>query len=226
MLISYIRTIILYLLLIGTVRAMGKRQIGEMEPAEFVVTMLLANLAAVPMQDNGIPLLSGIVPILTILALQLILAVLSMWSVPVRRVLCGRPEILIRDGRLDQAALRRSRFTADELTELLRQQNVTDLTTVQYAILETNGSLSTLLYPKYAPASAKDAGVQTAPLELPVTIISDGHLMRRNLTLAGVDETWVQSKLREQQLRLQDVFLMTREPSGKLYLIRKERADQ
>ncbi len=225
-LIAYIRSIVLYLLLILVVRLMGKRQIAEMEPAEFVVTMLLANLAAVPMQDNGIPLVSGIVPIVTILAMELILAVLSMRSVTFRRLFCGRPEILIREGKIDQAALRRSRITADELTELLRQKDITDLTTIQYAILETNGMLSTLLYPKHSPAAAKDAGVQVKERVLPVTIISDGHLMQKNLPLAGVNRSWVEEKLRQQQLQLRDVFLMTLEPGGKLYLARKERRAQ
>ena len=120
MLLSYLRTICLYLVLILVVRLMGKRQIGEMEPAEFVVTMLIANLAAIPMQDSGIPLLSGLVPILTVLGVQLILAVASMRFISFRRLLCGKPVILIREGTIDQTNLRRARITLDELTEHLR----------------------------------------------------------------------------------------------------------
>ena len=122
MLLSYLRTICLYLVLILVVRLMGKRQIGEMEPAEFVVTMLIANLAAIPMQDSGIPLLSGLVPILTVLGVQLILAVASMRFISFRRLLCGKPVILIREGTIDQTNLRRARITLDELTEHLREK--------------------------------------------------------------------------------------------------------
>ena len=141
MLLSYLRTICLYLVLILVVRLMGKRQIGEMEPAEFVVTMLIANLAAIPMQDSGIPLLSGLVPILTVLGVQLILAVASMRFISFRRLLCGKPVILIREGTIDQTNLRRARITLDELTEHLREREVLDLGQVQYAILETNGQI-------------------------------------------------------------------------------------
>ena len=160
MLLSYLRTICLYLVLILVVRLMGKRQIGEMEPAEFVVTMLIANLAAIPMQDSGIPLLSGLVPILTVLGVQLILAVASMRFISFRRLLCGKPVILIREGTIDQTNLRRARITLDELTEHLREREVLDLGQVQYAILETNGQISVFPYPQYKPASAKDAGLR------------------------------------------------------------------
>lgn len=158
MLLSYLRTILLYLILILVVRLMGKRQIGEMEPAEFVVTMLIANLAAIPMQDSGIPLLSGLVPILTVLGVQLILAVASMRFIAFRRLLCGKPVILISEGKIDQVNLRRARITLDELTEHLRERRSWIWARCQYAILETNGQISVFPYPQYKPASAKDAG--------------------------------------------------------------------
>ena len=224
MLIAYIRSILLYLILIVSVRLMGKRQIGEMEPSEFVVTMLLANLASIPMQDVGTPLLSGVVPILTVLALELMLSVLSMRSVRLRRLFCGKPEILLENGVIDQAALRRSRITADELSELLRQQGVTDLKTVQYAILETNGNLSVLPLPRFVPASAQDAGVPVPVRSLPVTLISDGRLVTDNLPEAGVTEAWVQDYLRAAKLEQKEVFLLTREPTGAVYLAKKEKA--
>ena len=155
MLLSYIRTVLLYLVLIAVVRLMGKRQIGEMEPAEFVVTMLVANLAAIPMQDGGIPLYTGLVPILTVLGVELILSGLCMCSVKFRRLLCGKPVILIQNGTILRQNLRRTRVTLDELTEMLRQQNILRPETVQYAILETNGILSVFPFPKYKPASAR-----------------------------------------------------------------------
>ena len=154
MLVSFARAVILYLALILVIRLMGKRQLGQMEPTEFVVTMLIADLASVPMQDEGIPLLSGLIPILVVLAIELLLSVLVYHSVPMRRFFCGKPVVLMHDGKLEQQNLRKTRVTPDELTEFLRLQGVTDLTTVQYAILETNGSISTLLYPKHQPATA------------------------------------------------------------------------
>ena len=147
MFISFLRTLILYPLLLLVVRLMGKRQLGQMEPAEFVVAMLLADLAAVPMQDIGIPLLSGLLPILTVLALELLLAIASLRSIRLRQLLCGRPVILVEDGQIQQLNLKRTRVTLDELTEHLRQKDVTDITTVKYAILETDGNLSVLLHP-------------------------------------------------------------------------------
>ena len=135
MLISFLRTIILYLLLIASIRLMGKRQLGEMEPTEFVVTMLVANLAAVPMQESGIPLLAGAVPILVVLAMELLLSVLSYHSIRFRRLVCGKPVILIENGKLIQRNLQKTRVTPDELTEYLRLQGVVDLAQVKYAIL-------------------------------------------------------------------------------------------
>ena len=147
MLISLIRAVILYLALILVVRLMGKRQLGEMEPMEFVVTMLIANLAAVPMQETGTPLLAGLLPILVVLSVELVLSVLTYRSVGMRRFLCGKPVILIENGRLLQQNLKKTRVNTDELAEYLRIQGVTDLSQVQYAILETSGAISTFLYP-------------------------------------------------------------------------------
>ena len=124
MLLSYMRTIILYLVLVAVIRLMGKRQVGQMEPSEFVVTMLIANLASIPMQDGGIPLYSGLVPILTVLGVELILTALSMRFVPFRKLLCGRPVILIENGKILQQNLRSTCITLDELTELLRGKDV------------------------------------------------------------------------------------------------------
>ena len=134
MLLSFLRTMFLYLVLIAAVRLMGKRQIGQMEPAEFVVTMLIANLAAIPMQDGGISLFSGLSPILTVLGMQLVLAVASLRWISFRRLLCGKPVILIAEGKIQQDNLRRTRLTLDELSEHLRQQGALDMSTVQHTI--------------------------------------------------------------------------------------------
>ncbi len=223
MLLTIVRTMILYTALILSVRLMGKRQIGEMEPMEFVVTMLISNLASIPMQDMGIPLAWGIAPILTVLALQLILAVLSMWNIPFRRMLCGKPVILIDEGRINQRNLVRTRITLDELTEYLRQREILDLSTVQYAILETNGQISVFLYPQYAPASAAEAGIRVKQQSLPVTIISDGILLEENLSMIGKDRPWLTEVLKSKGCSLSGTLLLTVDASGKVFFVRKEK---
>jgi len=209
LLLSYLRTLFLYLLLLLTVRLMGKRQVGQMEPSEFVVTMLVANLAAIPMQDSGIPLYSGAVPILTILGAELLLSVISLRSIRFRRLLCGKPVILIENGRILRDNLKKTRVTLDELSGHLREKEVLDPRAVQYAILETNGNLSVFPYPKERPASARDAGVTVRKQYLPITIISDGHLLSDNLALAGKDGAWLQRVLREHCSTLSDTWLLT-----------------
>ena len=134
-----------------------------------------------------------------------------------RRFLCGKPVILIENGRLLQQNLKKTRVNTDELAEYLRMQGVTDLSQVQYAILETSGAISTFLYPKYEPAPAKDAGIQVSARKLPITVIAAGRLMRQNLPLLGRDEAWVQEILKNYNCRVQDVYLLTSEPDGKLY---------
>lgn len=222
MILSYLRTLLLYMVLIFCVRLMGKRQIGEMEPAEFVVTMLLANLAAIPMQDGAIPLYSGLVPILTVLGMELVLSGLIMHSVVFRRFLCGKPVILINNGKILQENLRRTRVTLDELTGHLREKDVLDIRTVQYAILETDGSLSVFPYPKERPASAKDAGIHPKQQFLPVTIIEDGYLSQENLKQAGKDESWLNQVLRENNAEAQETLLLTVDAADKVLWLGKE----
>lgn len=222
MLLSYIRTIILYGILIVVVRLMGKRQLGEMEPAEFVVAMLIADLASIPMQDPGLPLLSGLVPILTVLGLQLLLSVASLRSVGFRRLMCGKPVILVDEGKIQFQNLLRARITLDELSEHFREKDVLDISTVQYAILETNGQISVFPYPKYRPASAKDPGIQAGKQSLPVTIISDGKVLEKNLVLSHRNHTWLDSTLRAKGSTLADTLLLTVDGNGKICHIPRE----
>ena len=209
MLLSYIRSIILYLVLIATIRLMGKRQIGQMEASEFVVTMLVANLASIPMQDGGIPLFSGIVPILTVLGVELLLSALCLRSIWLRKVFCGKPVILIENGRILRENLEKTRVTLDELSGHLREKDVLDPRSVQYAILETNGNLSVFPYPKERPATAKEAGIPVKKQHLPVTIISDGHLLRDNMAFAGKTEDWLKRVLDARHSNVADTWLLT-----------------
>lgn len=222
MIVSYIRTILLYLLLVLAIRLMGKRQIGQMEPSEFVVTMLLANLAAIPMQDGAIPLYSGLVPILTVLGLELLLSGLFLCSVWLRRGFCGKPVILIENGRILQENLRKTRVNLDELTSQLRLKDILDLRTVQYAILETSGGLSVFPYPDHTPASARDAGIHPKKIHLPVTLVEDGYLFRENLKKAGKDSAWVEKVLKSHQVPLDGTLLLTVDEADQVVLVRKE----
>ena len=223
MILSFFRTTVLYILLIAVIRLMGKRQIGQMEPSEFVVTMLAANLAAIPMEDSGIPLYSGVVPIVTVLGVELVLSGISMGSVRFRRILCGKPVILIENGRILRENLLKTRVTLDELTGHLREKDVLDLTTVQYAILETNGNLSVFLYPAEAPASAKEAGIVPKPRYLPVTIIEDGVLMDENMQKAGKDESWVRRVLGDRRASIPGTWLLTVDREDHVFWLGKER---
>lgn len=214
MILSYVRTAILYLVLIAVVRLMGKRQVGQMEPSELVVAMLVADLASIPMQNEGLPLFSGVVPILTVLGLELVLSALSASSIRLRRLLCGKPVILIENGHLIQENLRKTRITVDELTGHLRLKDVLDLNTVQYAILETSGDLSVFLFPEHRPASAGEAKVKTQPQGLPVSLIEDGKLMKQNLPFAKKDTAWVQNTLKKKKSTVKDTFLLTVDENG------------
>lgn len=216
MLVSFARTVILYLVLTAGMRLLGKRQIGQLEPSEFVVSMLIADLAAVPMQNTGIPLLSGLVPMVTVLGLGLVFSGITMVSVPLRRLLCGRPIILIDNGRLNQGNLRLTRITLDELTGHLRQKDVLDIATVQYAILETDGSLSVFPYPE-APED------QPKKQHLPVTVIEDGYLCADSLKKVGKDENWLRKVLQEKDASVSSTFLLTVDGAGRVNWLGKEK---
>ena len=219
MILSYVRTIILYLALIISVRLMGKRQVGQMEPSEFVVTMLVANLASIPMQDEGIPLFSGLVPILTVLGVELVLAGLTLKSIFVRRLLCGKPVILIENGNILQSNLRKTRVTMDELAGHLREKDVLDISSVQFAILETNGNLSVFPYPKERPAPAAEAGIQTKKQYLPITIIEDGYVSKENLQEAGKDAAWLDRVLAQRKTSRKETLLLTVDKSDHIMWI-------
>ena len=224
MILAYIRTIILYLLVMLSVRLMGKRQIGQMEASEFVVAMLIADLAAVPMQDGSIPLLSGVVPLLTVLALEVIMSFLILKSIRFRKFLCGKPVILIDNGKVIQESLRSTRITMDELTSHLRQKDVLTISDVQYAILETDGNLSVFPYASRRPASAREAKVRVQRQSLPVTVINDGVLSRQDLNRAGKDIAWLRSILGQHKARQETTLLLTVDEEDNVVWIGKSQA--
>lgn len=224
MVTAFIRTIILYLILIIGLRLTGKRQIGELEPIELVLTMLLSDLASVPMQDFGIPLLNGLVPIITLLSLSTLFSYFSMRSMRFRSLVCGEPAIIIREGKLLQDVMRHNRLTLDELLEELRSQGISDLDDVKYAILETSGQLSVLLRADRQPVTAQQLSHEVKDdVFLPTVIINDGRLLRSNLKEIGLDEAWLRQQLSTQHLSdTRDVFLLSVDPSGKVVCLPKE----
>ena len=222
MILSYIRTIVLYLVLIFCIRLMGKRQNGQMEPSEFVVTMMVANLATIPMEDEGVPLYIGLVPMLTILGTELLLSGATLRSIKLRKLLCGKPVILIENGRILQENLRATRVTLDELSGHLREKDVLDIRAVQYAILETNGNLSVFPIPAEMPASAREAGNHPKDRFLPVTVISDGKLLRQNLQYAAKDEAWVHKVLGEYRASIAGTWLLTVDKADHVVWLGKE----
>ncbi len=187
-----------------------------------MVTMLVANLATIPMQDGGVPLFFGIVPIVTVLGLELVLSYLSLRSVRLRKLLCGKPVILIENGNILQGNLRKTRLTLDELTGHLREKDVLDLRAVQYAILETNGNLSVFPYPQERPATAAEAGIPAQKQYIPLTVISDGVLMKENLQKTGKDLGWVNKVLAKQGASVRSTWLLTVDGADNIVFYPKE----
>ncbi|MCC8182445.1 MAG: DUF421 domain-containing protein [Clostridiales bacterium] len=223
MIVAFIRTVVLYLLIIAGIRVMGKKQVGELEPTELVLAMLISDLAAVPMQDFGIPLLFGVVPIITLLCLTMILSVLTMKSRRLRLLLCGRPSILVEKGKILQSELSRNRMTPEELLEELRLQGITDLSLVRYAILETGGRISALLYADQQPATARQLSLAPEEPGLPLTVIEDGHVRHENLRRRGLNLAWLEKELSRQGVpSAKEVYLMTVDENLGVYLARKE----
>lgn len=224
MMTAFVRTVILYFLIMTGLRLMGKRQIGELEPGELVLTMMISDLATVPMQDFGIPLLAGVIPILTLLALSMLLSQLSLTSLRFRALACGTPSVLIREGVLQQEAMRKNRYTLDELLEELRGQGITGVEEVKYAVLENSGHLSVLPWAKHQPPTAEALGMKTEEdMTLPVVLVNDGRLLRRNLEARGLDGAWLREALRKEGLTShREAFLLTVDERGTVACVKKE----
>lgn len=221
---AFFRTLILYFILMVGLRLMGKRQIGELEPSELVLTLIISDLAAVPMQDFGIPLVNGVFPIVTLLCVSMLLSFVSLKSIRFRGLICGYPTVIIRDGKVLQRNMARNRFTVDELLEQLRSQGYSDLTAVKYAVLETSGQVSVLPYTKDSPVTPQVMNMTVQDdVTLPVLVINDGHIMSENLSASGYDAVWLDKQLKERRLTSpRQVFLMTVDEAGAVTCVAKE----
>ena len=223
MAISIFRTIIIYTALLVSMRLMGKRQLGEMELSEFVVASLIADLAAHPLQDIGIPMINGLVPIFTLFCCEVLIAGLTLKSVRLRTLLFGKPSMLIVRGQICQQEMHANRFTADELMQELRNQGMFDVSQVEYAILETDGNLNVIPFPSEQPPSARQLGVAVEDGGFPAIVVNDGRVLEKVLEGTGHDRTWLDAELNRQGFESPErVYLMTVNHSGQTYIAGKE----
>ena len=221
--ISAIRTAVIYLLLVAAMRIMGKRQLGELQPVELVVTLLVVDMAAIAVENTDSPLSGGLIPIAVLVSLELIFSVLVLKSPTAARLMDGRPVIVINNGTLDQHAMKKLRLSLEDLLGTLRQQGIFDLTEVQYAIAETGGKISVCLKPDQRPATAADVHAVLPDNGIPFLIVSDGRLSRRALSMCGLSEEWLQLTLDEAGCAMSEVFLLTADRCGKVCLLKKEK---
>ena len=223
MFIAVIRTVILYVFVILAIRLMGKRQISDMQPSELVVTMMISDIASLPMQNTAQPLLSGVVPVLVLVSLELTVSAVMLKSRLFRKLISGSPVVVIEDGRLLQRQLKRLRLTTDELCAQLRQQNVFSLQDVQYCIVETNGVLSVLEKPsKRVPKNAEESGIVIPDNKMEAVVVSDGAWVESSLRLCGSTRQEINNILQKKQIKLNEIFLMTMDGNGVCQIIRRE----
>jgi uncharacterized membrane protein YcaP (DUF421 family) len=217
--VVFIRTILLYIFVVFVMRIMGKRQIGELQPFELVIAIMLSELAAVPMQDTGIPLLYGIIPILTLMLLQIFLTLITLKFQHARKIICGTPSILIKHGSIIEDEMVKQRLNLDDLMEDLRMSGYLNITDIEYAILENSGKLS--IIPKYnsAPVLRQDLSKTGDDETLPIGLILDGNLNIDNLKLSGFDKNWLKDRLKEQNIQnIEDVFIAMLDSKKNLYI--------
>lgn len=218
MLTVFVRTLLLYALLLCTMRVMGKRQLGELEVSDLVTALLLSEIASLPITNSDVPLLHALVPILTLTVLELILSAATLRIPAVKRLFSVKPTLLVRDGVPDRRAMRSARITSEELMSQLRQKEVTDLSDVDYAILEPNGQLSIILRPEACSPTLRDVGLEGKGQGLFQLVVSDGRVNENSLRLLGRDRAWLAHYLTGEALTLDEVFLLLCNEAGEVRL--------
>lgn len=223
MLILILRTFIIYIVLIALMRILGKRQLGELELSELIVSILAADVVSIPLQNPDLSIWHGILPCTALIICEYVLAWLTMKSVAIRKLTCGKPCFLIIHGKIQQQMMHKCRFTVDELAGELRKSDVTDISDVEYAVLETDGTLNVILYPGERPATAAQMGLDPEDDGYAVILIEDGALLRQNLKLVGKNETWLQHELESRGCKSpRSVYAFIVYKSGKIYFAKKE----
>lgn len=224
MFVIFIRTLVLYTIVVIVMRIMGKRQIGQLQPFELAIAIMISELAAVPMQNTGIPLVSGIIPILTLLAAQLLISFVSLKSVKARGIICGKPSILIENGRIIEQNLRNEMYTLNDLLEQLRIKDTPNISDIEFAILETNGQLSIIPKSQKRPVNPEDLQLATQYEGLPLDLVVDGAIIDKNLKKANLSEPWLLLQLNKFGIKgFKDVLFASLDSQGNLYYQPKEK---
>lgn len=219
--LSLVRTVILYVSVMVALRIMGKRQIGELQPSELVITIMLGDLASVPMQETSIPILNGIVPIVTLVFLEVMLSFVSLKSKRIRRFISGTPSVIINNGEIDTKELKKLRFNIDDILEELRGKDILNIGDVEIALLDTNGAFCVIPKAGKRPVTPEDLNLKPEEEQLPYTVISDGKILKDNLYKVEKTEKWLNKKISEQNLTVQDIIYAGLTKGGRLEIKRR-----
>ena len=222
MLINFFRSIILYIIVLIVMRMMGKREIGQLQPFELAISIMIADLATIPMTDTGIPIGNGIVPILGLLLMHLLISLINIKSIKLREIICGKPRILIYRGRIQEKAMIKERFTINELQERIRSQNVLNLGDVEYAILETSGQITVIEKPNKRQAIPEDFGIMPEYEGIPYDLVVDGKIMYQNLKEIGKDYNWLKKEVNKFKFNPEDALVVTIDGKGQIFCQKKE----
>jgi len=222
MLITFVRAIILYLIVLIVMRLMGKREIGQLQPFELAISIMIADLASIPMSELGIPISNGIIPILGLLVMYMCISILNMKSVNFRKIMSGQPAILIYRGKIDERALRKESITINELQERLRVDNIFNLGDVEYAILETNGELTVIQKPEKRALTPQDMNIVPEYEGIPYDLVVEGKVMHENLKKIGKDEIWLERQLKKFDTNAKNTLIATIDGKGQFFCQKKE----
>ena len=221
MLIVFLRSIALYIIVLIVMRLMGKREIGQLQPFELAIAIMIADLAAVPMAETGIPISNGIIPILGLLVMHLIISFLNLKSMKIREILCGKPAILIYRGKIDEKVLKKERFTLNELQERLRSSNVVNLGDVEYAILETSGQVTVIQKPDKRTTIPKDFNITPEYEGIPYDLVVDGKVMYKNLKTIGKDYNWLKKQVNKFNMEPEEALIVTFDGGSQMFCQKK-----
>ena len=221
MLIVFLRSIVLYIIVLIVMRLMGKREIGQLQPFELAIAIMIADLAAVPMAETGIPISNGIIPILGLLVMHLIISFLNLKSMKIREILCGKPAILIYRGKIDEKVIKKERFTLNELQERLRSSNVVNLGDVEYAILETSGQVTVIQKPDKRTTIPKDFNITPEYEGIPYDLVVDGKVMYKNLKTIGKDNNWLKKQVNKFNMEPEEALIVTFDVGSQMFCQKK-----
>ena len=221
MLATFIRSIVLYIIVLIVMRLMGKREIGQLQPFELAIAIMIADLASIPMSDIGIPISNGIIPIMGLLVMHLAISILNLKSTRIRELICGKPTILIYEGRIDEKKLKKERFTLNELEEKLRSKNITNLGDVEFAILETSGDISVIQKPNKRNTIPEDFDIMPDYEGIPYNLVIDGKVMKENLKKIGKNYDWLKKQTNKFQINPEEALIVTINAKGNVFCQKK-----